>query len=103
MELSSAVPRAAKPFPRYLAPRLREALRDTPAVLIHGPRQSGKTTLARAVGESRGYRYVSFDDGDALTLARSDPVGFVSRLPEKSILDEVQKAPGIFSSLKLAI
>jgi predicted AAA+ superfamily ATPase len=90
-------------IPRHLEPRLREALRDTPAVLIHGPRQSGKTTLARTVGEARGYRYVSFDDGDALTLARSDPVGFVSRLPEKCILDEVQKAPEIFSSLKLAI
>jgi hypothetical protein len=88
---------------RHLEPRLRDALRDTPAVLIHGPRQSGKTTLARTVGEARGYRYISFDDGDALTLARNDPVGFVSRLPERSILDEVQKAPGIFSSLKLAI
>jgi len=51
-----------RPFPRFLAPRVREALRDSPAVLIHGPRQSGKTTLARAVGEAQGYRYVSFDD-----------------------------------------
>ena len=40
----------------------REALGYTPAVLIHGPRQSDKTTLARLVGEPRGYRYVSFDD-----------------------------------------
>lgn len=97
------MPPAPRTIPRHLEPRLREALRDTPAVLIHGARQSGKTTLARAVGEARGYRYVSFDDGDALALARNDPVGFVSRLPGKSILDEVQKAPEIFSSLKLAI
>jgi len=97
------VPPGLRTIPRHLEPRLREALRDTPAVLIHGPRQSGKTTLARTVGEARGYRYVSFDDSDALTLARTDPVGFVSRLPEKSILDEVQKAPEIFSALKLAI
>ena len=93
----------ATPFPRHLAPRLREALGDTPAVLIHGPRQSGKTTLARAVGESRGYRYVSFDDDAILSAARSDPVGFVSGLPAKSILDEVQRVPEIFTSLKAAI
>ena len=72
--------RAAKPFPRYLAPRLREALDDTPAVLVHGPRQSGKTTLARTVGEPRGYRYVSFDDEAIRSAAKSDPVGFVSCL-----------------------
>ena len=52
------MPRAAGLFTRYLAPRLREALADTPAVLIRGPRQSGKKTPARAVGEPRGYRYV---------------------------------------------
>ena len=50
------------PIPRLLAPRVREALADTPVVLIHGPRQSGKTTLARLVGEKRGYRYYSFDE-----------------------------------------
>jgi predicted AAA+ superfamily ATPase len=93
----------ARQFPRFLAPRLREALRDTPAVLIHGPRQSGKTTLARAVGESRGYRYVSFDDDAARTAAKADPVGFVARLPAQSILDEVQRVPEIFTSLKAAI
>ena len=80
------MPRAATPFPRYLAPRLREALGDTPAVLIHGPRQSGKTTLARAVGEPRGYRYVSFDDEAIRSAARSDPVGFVSGLPAKTMI-----------------
>ncbi|HKX45837.1 MAG TPA: ATP-binding protein [Planctomycetota bacterium] len=92
-----------RPFPRFLAPRLREALRDTPAVLLHGPRQSGKTTLARNVGESRGYRYVSFDDDATRTAAEVDPVGFVARLHAKSILDEVQRVPQIFTSLKAAI
>ncbi len=93
----------ARQFPRFLAPRLREALRDTPAVLIHGPRQSGKTTLARTVGESRGYRYVSFDDDATRAAARNDPVGFVELLPAKSILDEVQRVPEIFTSLKTTI
>lgn len=92
-----------KPFPRYLAARLREALVDTPAVLIHGPRQSGKTTLARTVGEPRGYRYVTFDDDVVQTAARRDPLGFVEGLPRRTILDEVQRVPEIFPSLKAAI
>ncbi len=79
----------ARTYPRLLASRLREALRDTPAVLVHGPRQSGKTTLARSVGEAQGYRYVSFDDDATRAAAKADPVGFVARLPAKSILDEV--------------
>jgi predicted AAA+ superfamily ATPase len=82
---------------------LREALRDTPAVLIHGARQSGKTTLARMVGEPRGYGYVSFDDDATRTAAKTDPVGFVARLPARSILDEVQRVPEIFTSLKAVI
>lgn len=90
-------------YPRYLAPRLREALADTPAVLIHGPRQCGKTTLARVVGERRGYRYVSFDDDAIRAAARSDPIGFIAGLPARSILDEVQRVPEIFTSLKMAI
>jgi hypothetical protein len=97
------MPGPARPFPRHLAPRLREALRDTPAVLIHGPRQSGKTTLARAVGEARGYRYVSFDDDAMVAAAKGDPIGFVARLPGKSILDEIQRVPEIFTSLKAEI
>jgi predicted AAA+ superfamily ATPase len=97
------MPRTARAFPRYLATRLREALRDSPAVLIHGPRQSGKTTLARTVGEARGYRYVSFDDEAIRAAAGGDPVGFVGALPARTILDEVQRVPEIFSSLKAAI
>ncbi len=97
------MPRTARTYPRYLAPRLREALRDSPVVLIHGPRQSGKTTLARTVGEPRGYRYVSFDDPAICAAARNDPIGFVSELSAKTILDEVQRVPEIFTSLKAAI
>lgn len=95
--------RLPAPLPRLLAPRLREALADSPAVLLHGPRQSGKTTLAREVGERRGYRYWSFDDDAIAAAARHDPVGFVSRLPARAILDEVQRVPEIFLALKLAI
>jgi hypothetical protein len=97
------MPATAEPYPRLVAPRLREALADTPAVLIHGPRQAGKTTLARLVGEPKGYRYLSFDDEAVLAAARRDPVGFVDGLPARAILDEVQRVPEIFTSLKSAI
>lgn len=80
-----------------------EALQDTPAVLIHGPRQCGKTTLAQAVGRSLGYDYISFDDDNQRAAAKADPMGFVSSLPEKAILDEVQRTPELFTALKANI
>src|SRR6185503_1580175 len=97
------MPRRASAFQRFLAPRLREALRDTPAVLIHGPRQSGKSTLARTVGEPLGYRYFTFDNDDLTAAARGDPAGFVASLPPKTILDELQRVPELFTALKAAI
>ena len=97
------MPRSSAPLPRLLAPRLREALRDTPAVLIHGPRQCGKTTLARSIGEPLGYQYFSFDDDALRTAATNDPTGFANRLPRKAILDEVQRVPELFTALKSVI
>src|SRR3990172_5894437 len=88
-------------YPRYLLSRLREALADTPALLVHGPRQCGKTTLARMLGKR--YAYYTFDDRDLLAAAKRDPVGFVERLPARVILDEVQHVPELFAELKQAI
>ena len=90
-------------YPRYAERRLIEALADSPAVLIHGPRQCGKTTLAQVVGERMGYGYISFDDDVARGAAQSDPAGFVADLPKRSILDEVQRVPSLFAALKTAI
>ena len=114
-------------YPRYIERRLAEALEDSPIVLIHGPRQSGKTTLAqfacapanldwgdessvwdslplRTLGaRNRDYEYITFDDDNLLAGAREDPVGFVADLPERVILDEAQRAPEIFTALKLAV
>ncbi len=89
--------------PRFATPRLTEALADTPVVLVHGPRQSGKTTLAKTVGSPLGYGYVSFDDSVALETARADPAGFVADLPDRVILDEVQRVPELFSAIKRAV
>jgi predicted AAA+ superfamily ATPase len=90
-------------YPRYAEPRLTEALADSPVVLIHGPRQCGKTTLARVVGERMGYAYVNFDDDVARGAAEADPAGFVADLPEHTILDEVQRVPALFAALKTAV
>ncbi len=90
-------------YPRLIEPHLVEALADSPAVLIHGPRQCGKTTLARIVGSSRGYSYVTFDDDVVWSAAQGDPLGFAAGLPERVILDEVQKAPALFPALKIEI
>ncbi len=94
---------SGKIIPRLVEPRLVEALDDSPAVLIHGPRQSGKTTLAQTVGRKRGYHYFNLDDDVLRTAAEEDPMGFVGDLPDRAILDEVQRAPGIFTALKSAI
>ena len=90
-------------YPRLVEPRINEALADTPVVLIHGPRQCGKTTLARMVGEVRGYAYFSFDDDVVLAAAQADPVVFIGDLPERTILDEVQRVPELFTALKAAL
>jgi len=89
--------------PRFIRPRLTEALTDTPVVLVHGPRQCGKTTLARQVGDAKGYAYISFDDDVQRASAQADPVGFVADLPHKVVLDEVQRVPTLFTSIKAAV
>ncbi len=89
--------------PRLGATALRAALLDSPVVLIHGPRQCGKTTLARQIGRESGHAYISFDDDAQRASALADPVGFVADLPLRVILDEVQRVPALFTSLKAAV
>ena len=102
---------------RFIESRLIEALDDSPIVLIQGPRQCGKTTLAQmvcapdylpgdakpSVSVNRGYGYISFDDDVIRAGAEADPTGFVADLPERVVLDEVQRVPGIFTALKLDV
>jgi predicted AAA+ superfamily ATPase len=90
-------------YPRYLHSRVVEALTDTPVVLIHGPRQSGKTTLARLIGDEGKFVYFTFDDDVQRAAAQADPVGYVADLPERAVLDEVQRAPELFTSLKAEV
>lgn len=90
-------------YERLAAPRLSEALDDSPVALVHGPRQCGKTTLAQYVGTERGFGYVTFDDETARRAAAEDPAGYADGLPEKVVLDEVQRVPELFAALKAAV
>jgi predicted AAA+ superfamily ATPase len=70
---------------------------------VHGPRQCGKTTLATRVGKRLGFEYVNLDDDAARRAAQDDPAGFVARLPERTIIDEMQRAPELFLPLKIEV
>ncbi|GFE51897.1 hypothetical protein So717_36500 [Roseobacter cerasinus] len=88
-------------YPRLLDPRLREALSDTPVVLVVGPRRAGKTTLVQTVGgEAR--RYITLDDQTVLDAARADPAGFIRGL-DIATIDEVQRAPDLLLAIKKSI
>lgn len=91
------------PFARFAEPQLMDALANSPVVLIHGPRQCGKNTLAQVVGDRLGYAYFSLDDDAARGAAEADPAGIVASLPERAILDEVQRVPALFAALKLVV
>ncbi len=87
-------------FPRHLDAPLRESLLDTPAVLVNGPRQCGKTTLVQQYeGEMA---YFSLDDPALLNSVRADPMGFIQQV-DRAIIDEVQRAPQLLMAIKLAI
>jgi len=93
-------PEASPLIQRHLQPLLIDALADTPAVLINGPRQSGKTTLARQCAAEMPY--LSLDDASRLAAARSDPQGFIRQI-DRAIIDEIQRAPELLLALKLSI
>lgn len=94
---------AATLYSRFAEAGLIDALADSPVVLLHGPRQCGKTTLARLVGETRGYTYLTFDEDVTRLAADADPAGFVDSLPDRVILDEIQRVPTIFAAIKAAV
>jgi hypothetical protein len=87
-------------YARTLEPRLRTLTATFPAVFLTGPRQSGKTTLARTTFPD--FHYVSLEDLQNRQEAVEDPRGFLRRLEGKkgAILDEVQRAPDLFSYLQ---
>jgi predicted AAA+ superfamily ATPase len=87
-------------YARTLEPRLRALAATFPAVFLTGPRQSGKTTLARTTFPD--FHYLSLEDLQNRQEAAEDPRGFLRRLEGKAgvILDEVQRTPDLFSYLQ---
>lgn len=82
---------------------VRQALSDTPVVLLNGARQTGKTTLAQAMAAQSGAHYFTLDDAATFASAAGDPSGFVRNLSGRVVLDEIQKVPDLFPAIKLAV
>lgn len=89
---------------RNLLARLLDALGDTPAVLVNGARQTGKSTLVQSDDlAAQARQYLTFDDPGILAAAKRDPNGFVAGLETPITIDEVQHVPELFPVIKAAI
>jgi hypothetical protein len=85
-------------FPREAEDCLRTLAQGYPLVALTGPRQSGKTTLARAVFPD--LPYVSLENPVQLEFAETDPQGFFSKYAEGAVIDEAQRSPSLFQWLQ---
>ncbi len=83
---------------RNSASTLKRLAKSFPVLAVTGPRQSGKTTLVKAVFP--GKPYVSLEEIDVRDFATDDPKGFLQQFPDGAILDEVQRCPDLFSYLQ---
>jgi predicted AAA+ superfamily ATPase len=86
-------------IPRSLEPIVQKAVREFPAVVLVGPRQSGKTTLLRQL-YGRQFPIVSLEPPDVRLAALSDPRGFLNLYPPPVIFDEIQYAPALLPYIK---
>lgn len=89
---------------RSISEKISEALQDTPVILLNGARQTGKSTLARHFIEAGHFsQYLTLDDSITLAAAHNDPDGFIRNLSTPTIIDEVQRAPELFTAIKAAV
>jgi predicted AAA+ superfamily ATPase len=86
---------------RWIEGRLKEAVADSPAVLLTGARQVGKSTLAQALVPED--RYLTLDDATLLAAAHRDPTAFVGRYDGLVVIDEVQRVPELLLAIKAAV
>lgn len=75
---------------RHLGPQMEAALDTFRVVVVHGARQSGKTTVAKRIAARRGGTYASLDDPQVLDAALSDPHTFLRAQPHPLVVDEIQ-------------
>jgi predicted AAA+ superfamily ATPase len=88
-------------IPRAATTTLQSLAKGFPIVAITGPRQSGKTTLARSTFPDKPY--VSLEDLDMRSFAQADPRGFLARFVNGAIVDEAQRCPALFSYLQTRV
>ena len=93
--------RSSEYLRRHLEAGLAAAMADTPVVCILGPRQCGKSTLAKHLAQDRVF--VSLDDPANYELAMADPKGFIGELPESVTIDEVQRVPELTLAIKHSV
>ncbi|MDR2002681.1 MAG: ATP-binding protein [Prevotella sp.] len=83
---------------RELQNKIKEMARKYPVVTLTGPRQSGKSTLLKNTFPD--YNYVTVEDPDIRLFASEDPRGFLATYPDKTIIDEIQRVPELFSYIQ---
>lgn len=88
-------------YQRHIDRRIREALKDTRVVLIAGPRQAGKTTLAKQIAGD-GIPFFTLDDPTIRAAAASDPFGFIRGL-DRAVIDEIQRVPDLLLAIKASV
>jgi predicted AAA+ superfamily ATPase len=86
-------------FKRNITENLIQAIQWNPVVLLTGARQTGKTTLMKEICQA-GFEYITFDNIQQQALAKSDPITFINSLKKPVILDEIQRVPEIFLTIK---
>lgn len=89
-------------YPRWQKTTIKQMMSERRVLLLSGPRQSGKTTLAREL-ESDQTEYRTLDDGTLREAAENDPQGFIKRSTKTLIIDEVQRIPSLLSAIKKAV
>lgn len=89
---------------RHITDALLDALGDTPVVLLQGPRQSGKSTLARWIAENKHKAtYFTLDDATILSAVTRDPDAFLRATSGPIVVDEVQLAPDLLRAIKIEV
>lgn len=90
-----------KSIPRDIVPYAKSLAAQFPVLSIQGPRQSGKTTLARTLFSD--YGYVNLENPDLRTAAEADGASFMRLHPAPLIIDEIQRVPSLLSRIQVAV